>query len=436
MFVQRLPIPSAVLDGSGRFLLKNDAYTTAVESQSFTSDGVSIAREAGAQDYATIESRVQSVGGMSVPLAFADTYLVVFPGKFPPYQVYLEEAFKRFQSALLLIDAAGTILNANTAFGEWFQITDRAVGQNVHEVFKDLPDEQAPVPERLIDGFEVRDEPFIWMRDGKALHLTRDSYVLGGPGGARLIAFKEVGRYVNIDEKVLRADRLATIGQMAAGTAHEIRNPLTSLRGFLQLLQMSLAERQMDKEYGYVQLMLKEITRINALVDQFLLLGKPRDIRFQKIRLPQVVGEIVPVLESEAMLHDIVIHNDVREPLPLVIGDSELVKQVIINIVKNAIEAIEQDGTITLSASVDPGSQVLILDIHDTGPGIPPYMIDRIFDPFFTTKSDGTGLGLSVCQRIVQDLGGQIRVLCKGYGTNVQILLPYVRDEGDVVQSD
>ncbi|MCU6340215.1 two-component system sensor histidine kinase AtoS, partial [Enterobacter quasiroggenkampii] len=111
--------------------------------------------------------------------------------------------------------------------------------------------------------------------------------------------------------------------------------------------------------------------------------------------------------------------------VPNVVADRELLKQVFINIAKNGIEAMVEGGTLTVSVKRDSAEQRVLIDIHDTGPGIPAFLVDKIFDPFFTTKQNGTGLGLSVCQRIIHDLGGTIRVSSKGFGTTFTLAVPY-----------
>ena len=111
--------------------------------------------------------------------------------------------------------------------------------------------------------------------------------------------------------------------------------------------------------------------------------------------------------------------------LPEVIADNELLKQVFLNVCKNGIEAMPDGGVLTISERVDTNERNVCVDIHDTGSGIPLFVIDKIFDPFFTTKDTGTGLGLSVCQRIIHDMGGTIRVASKGFGTTFTITIPY-----------
>lgn len=223
-------------------------------------------------------------------------------------------------------------------------------------------------------------------------------------------------------DKIERSDRLAMIGQIAAGTAHEIRNPLTSINGFLQMMNKSLAEAGMDKEKGYTDIMLIEVKRINDLVSEFLLLSKQKEIQYKLVDVEQVCMEILPIVKNEALLYGVEVVVEKENSLPLIMGDSELLKQVFLNIAKNGIEAIGGKGTLTVRF-FHMESHVEIT-IHDTGPGIPPYLADKIFEPFFTTKENGTGLGLPVCQKIIHDMGGSIRVSSKGYGTIFHILLP------------
>jgi signal transduction histidine kinase len=228
-----------------------------------------------------------------------------------------------------------------------------------------------------------------------------------------------------LEQQVQRSDRLAMIGQIAAGTAHEIRNPLTSIKGFLQMMHTTFQEKQMDKEQEFTQIMLTEINRINELVNEFLLLSKPKNITYDEVDVTAVLREILPIINNEALLYNVTIQYESVEPLPKVVADRELLKQVYLNICKNGIEAMVDGGNLTITERVDEEEKKIHIDFHDTGPGIPVFVIDKIFDPFFTTKPNGTGLGLSVCQRIIHDMGGTVRVSCKGFGTTFTVSIPY-----------
>jgi signal transduction histidine kinase len=138
-----------------------------------------------------------------------------------------------------------------------------------------------------------------------------------------------------------------------------------------------------------------------------------------------VLHGILPIIENEAILHNVEVRYERMDQLPSVIADQEMLKQVFLNVCKNGIEAMPDGGKLTITEKMDAAERKVLIDIHDTGPGIPPFLIDKIFDPFFTTKEEGTGLGLSVCQRIIHDIGGTIRVSSKGYGTTFTLGIPF-----------
>jgi two-component system, sporulation sensor kinase E len=305
---------------------------------------------------------------------------------------------------------------------------DQVLKKPMEDVFASVPKEYQLMQRTILDGAIIRNHAVSWTNDQSRYELLMDSNVLKDENGQRIgayLIFKDVTNLRSLEEQVQRSDRLAMIGQIAAGTAHEIRNPLTSIRGFLQMFEKKFTELGMDKERGYTDLMLNEINRINELVSEFLLLSKPKNITLDELHLGSVIREILPIINNEAILHNVSVRYLSAYELPEVIADREMIKQVLINLCKNGIEAMGEDGTLTITERFDHQEQMVFVDIHDTGPGIPSFLIDKIFDPFFTTKEKGTGLGLSVCQRIVHDLGGAIRVSSKGYGTTFTVSIPY-----------
>lgn len=306
-------------------------------------------------------------------------------------------------------------------------IREQVLYRPVEHLFEDLPEEHQWVQRHMLDGIVVRNHAISWRNGQERFELLLDSNVLRDEDdqvvGAYLL-FKDVTNLRSLEEQVQRSDRLAMIGQIAAGTAHEIRNPLTSIKGFLQVLRKTFEERGMDKETGYTDVMLAEIRRINELVNEFLMLSKPKNVTYDKVDVSQVIRDILPIINNEAILHGVTVQYEAMYGLPEVVADKELLKQVFLNIGKNGIEAMGEGGYLTISERVDTEERRVSIDIHDTGPGIPMYVIDKIFDPFFTTKSEGTGLGLSVCQRIIHDIGGQIRVSSKGFGTTFTVSVP------------
>ncbi|MCS7464546.1 ATP-binding protein [Paenibacillus doosanensis] len=304
----------------------------------------------------------------------------------------------------------------------------KVLGQPMEHIFATLPAEHQLVRRNILDGMVVRNHALSWTNNQERYELLLDSNVLRDESdqiaGAYII-FKDVTNLRSLEEQVQRSDRLAMIGQIAAGTAHEIRNPLTSIKGFLQVLRRTLQEQGMERECGYTEVMLTEMNRINELVNEFLLLSKPKNVTYASVDLSQVVRDIMPIINNEAILHGVIVQCDISDRLPRIIADREMLKQVFLNICKNGIEAMGDGGHLTITERVDNEERKVNIDIHDTGPGIPLFVIDKIFDPFFTTKEEGTGLGLSICQRIIHDIGGHIRVSSKGYGTTFTLSIPF-----------
>lgn len=307
---------------------------------------------------------------------------------------------------------------------------DEIINCPVDEVFASVPLDHQLVQRTILDGLTVRNHALSWTNNQERYELLMDSNLLKDDKGRTVgayVIFKDVTNLRSLEEQVQRSDRLAMIGQIAAGTAHEIRNPLTSIKGFMQVLKKTLHEKGMDKEFEYTEIMLKEIDRINELVSEFLLLGKPKNSTYRKVNVSDVFRDILPIINNEAILHNVVVEYEPAAELPEVIADRELLKQVCLNICKNGIEAMTEGGMLTITEKPDDLEQRVNIDIRDTGPGIPAFLIDKIFDPFFTTKENGTGLGLSICQRIIHDIGGIIRVSTKGFGTTFTISIPYAK---------
>jgi PAS domain S-box-containing protein len=307
---------------------------------------------------------------------------------------------------------------------------EKVLNRTLDEVFRSVPAEHQLVQRTLLDGLTVRNHAVSWTNDQTRYELLMDSNLLKNERGqvvGAYVIFKDVSNIRSLEAQVQRSDRLAMIGQIAAGTAHEIRNPLTSIKGFLQVLSKTLLTKDMHREYEYTEIMLSEIDRINELVSEFLLLSKPKNSVYQHVDVSAVIRDLLPIINNEAILHNVTVQYESNPNMPPVLADRELLKQVYLNICKNGIEAMTDGGVLTITERLDEAEERIHIDIHDTGPGIPSFLIDKIFDPFFTTKEEGTGLGLSVCQRIIHDLQGTLRVSSKGYGTTFTISLPYVK---------
>ncbi len=207
-------------------------------------------------------------------------------------------------------------------------------------------------------------------------------------------------------EQIKRADRLSAIGQLSASLAHEIRNPLASIDGAANLIESAQTPDEMRR--GALAVIHKEIQRLNRLLTNLLDFARPRQPEFQAVEPGRLIDSIITLAGHSAQQKGITIRKDVSPSVPLFECDPEQMKQVILNLAINAVQAMPASGEIVVSAR--PSDSAVVISVRDQGPGIGDADLDKIFNPFFTTKEAGTGLGLSVVHQIVTQHGGAVKV--------------------------
>lgn len=221
--------------------------------------------------------------------------------------------------------------------------------------------------------------------------------------------------------RMSRADRLATVGELAAGAAHEIRNPLTAIRSSLQYLEAKSPEEASRKLLAAA---LQETARINEIVSALLAFSRPSEIIRERHDLRETLQDSLELIALQAGSKGVNIRRVFPDEPLLVQGDRSQLKQLFLNVFLNAVQAMPGGGELTVDASSKIGRKAFIV-VADTGEGIPEENLDRIFDPFFTTKKGGTGLGLSICYNIVKSHGGDIEARSRpGQGTTILVHLP------------
>jgi len=224
------------------------------------------------------------------------------------------------------------------------------------------------------------------------------------------------------ETQLIRSEKLAALGQLAAGIAHEIRNPLTSINILIHSLAESFPSENSHRED--LRVIEEEIHRINEIIDQFLRFAKPAPPLFEKTEVLPIFEETLQLLRPQIERLRISIQKDFRS-LPLITIDKEQMKQVILNLLMNAIQAMPEGGRLGLSGQVSGDHYWLQFSIKDSGIGIPPEDMDKLFDPFFSTKEGGIGLGLSIAHRIIDQHHGRIEVeSTSGKGTLFTLWLP------------
>jgi len=232
-----------------------------------------------------------------------------------------------------------------------------------------------------------------------------------------------------LEIEVLHRERLSALGNLAATVAHEIRNPLNAISMGLQRLKVEFQPTDDQEQYSRVtELMLGEVHRLNSIVEQFLSLARPLEIKPEALRVQDVLNELATLVEGEAQQSKVQIRVVAPPTLPPLKADREYLRQTLLNLVLNGLQAMPKGGTLTLKANTSNGN--FLISVTDTGIGIAPENRRRIFEPYFTTKAKGSGLGLAIARRIIDAHGGTITVFSEtDQGCCFQIALPINRKE-------
>ncbi len=254
-----------------------------------------------------------------------------------------------------------------------------------------------------------------------------------GPQQGAVIIMHDLTQVRSLEEAVRHADRLTMVGTMAAGLAHEIKNPLGGIKGSAQLLQMELGQNSELQEY--TGLIIKETERVNRIIEELLDLAHPRKACIQSVNINKLLDEIITLQKNSFRTRGINFKWQFDPSLPEIPGDPDLLNRLFLNLVKNACEATADGTEIFLESRIDaeyhlslPGARptpMVLICISDQGPGISQEEIEQIFTPFYTTKTGGNGLGLPICQKIVSNHGGMLHFEERSEGgTTVQVSLP------------
>jgi signal transduction histidine kinase len=227
-------------------------------------------------------------------------------------------------------------------------------------------------------------------------------------------------------ESLLQAEKMALIGKLAAGMAHSIRNPFTSVK--MRMFSLGRSLELDDAQKDDFEVISEEIQHIDTIVQNFLEFSRPPKLKMQSVSPSSVVDSALRLLEHRLKSYGVTVTVDRPIPLPLVLVDIEQLKEVLVNLMVNACEAMVSGGAIAIQERVEatpPQGHAAVMRVRDNGPGIPAHLLEQVFQPFFTTKEQGTGLGLSIAQRIVTEHGGRLEVeSTEGQGSVFIITLP------------
>jgi len=289
-------------------------------------------------------------------------------------------------------------------------------------------------------GMSISDHENVVLKKGRNItpvNVTASPLLLAdGERIGIVLVLRDLTNIRELEEAVRQADRLSTLGALAAGLAHEIKNPLGGIMGAAQLLGRELPDGSELRDY--ISIMLKEVDRVNRIVEELLSLTAPRGLELKRVDLHRVLGDLVMLQKSAIGKNHAIFHQNYDLSIPPVLADESLLSQLFLNLIKNAVEAVGKNGHIRVTTRVvseysmtqkgERASRMVAIDVSDNGPGMSKEQMENIFTPFFTTKPKGTGLGLAICHKIVSEHRGMIKIDSEpGKGSTFTVLLPLIR---------
>jgi len=340
-------------------------------------------------------------------------------------------------SGLITIDSDGTITFINSAALHLLDYEyQELVGKPIRNLFADDKEAEKVLDEllnknRMFESREInligRTKKLIPIGFTTTLLLSDDSAYNGV-----IISFRDLTNLHHYRIQIERIERLATLGEVSAGIAHEIRNPLAGIKTSAQVLEESFSPG--DHRSQLVARIVKEIDRSNELLKKFFNFAKPGKPRQEFVALDTLIEGVYLLLSSKMRKKEIVFEKNIESDIPDIYVDENQIEQVLINLFLNSLDAMEKGGSIIINLKVaenkadnvlENASKAVVLDLIDTGCGIESDDLERIFNPFFTTKNDGVGLGLSISSRLIEENGGRILVESeKNQGTQFSIYFP------------
>lgn len=342
-------------------------------------------------------------------------------------QAFNQRIIESIHSGLVTTDIEGKILSFNHAAEE---ITQYKATQTINHAFAEIFGEHSEHltfgPQLLNISRAIRFTAICPSATGRQMHLGITASPLYSENGTMtglVLSFQDLTEIIKLEQEIRRRDRLAAMGKMAAGIAHEIRNPLAAMRGSIQVLRSELDLTE-DQDY-LMQIVLRESDRLDRIVSDFLAYARPSPAKLVAFDLATWIDETVTLLKHSAELtseHHIIPHC---EPTPLLItADPNQMRQIVWNLVRNALQAMPNGGTLKINIRENANKQVEFTFI-DNGIGMSETEMERIFEPFNSSRPGGTGLGLAIVYQIVSDHNGKILVESKvNEGTKITVLIP------------
>ena len=337
----------------------------------------------------------------------------------------------RLPVGIIATDRHGRVSTWNHAATEMTAISSRVTLGKMVDKF---------LPPELVSFFSAAssDQPVPAEAEGREVRLTINGTEmvlhcqridLRDPAGkymGKVLLLSDITRLKDLESGIRKNERLAAVGRMAAGVAHEVRNPLSSIKGLALLLKDKFSRE--SKEFETTGLLIQEVERMNRTISELLSFARPATLNLQPVDLEELLSDSLQLVSADTASEHIQTSLHCDRDLPTISADRDRLSQVFINILLNSVQAMEEGGTLAITAGTDATGKQVELRFVDSGKGIQPEHLSQLFFPYFTTKNGGTGIGLAISQKIIADHGGNIRLeSVQGRGTTVIVELPVER---------
>lgn len=349
---------------------------------------------------------------------------------FERVKALMRNVLESIPTGVLTLDSGGVVTSLNSAAERLLDVrTSMVIGRHVEDALQRTAELAAWVRSALGGRGLLQETDLSVSATGNRRLTVRVSaaelHDESGRCGGLVVLLRDVTEVSRLELQLRRADKLAALGTLAAGVAHEVKNPLHALSLNLHLLVQELGDPEPSKAEleNYLGVLRSEIERIHRIVENFLRFSKPSIPEVKPLDVNALVERVLSLVAFEAAAHRVSIQTEFEPGLDPVAGDEGQLAQVALNLAINALQAMPAGGSLTLATRREDGWAELV--VQDTGEGIPHELIPQIFDPYFTTRQGGSGLGLAIAHRIVEGHGGTIDVESKaGQGTTMVVRLP------------
>jgi two-component system sensor histidine kinase HydH len=334
-------------------------------------------------------------------------------------KIFSDNLVENMPIGLVATDNNDQILSINPAAKELLNLhgTTQILPQKLMDLVQSIHSQDQLIEKEI----RIRDEEDTPIILDVVVSPLRDK---DGTSLGSLLILRDLTEIGQLKDEIETNKRLAAIGRLAAGVAHEIRNPLSSLKGYATFFK-EVFEKDSDY-YNIADVMTKEVDRLNRVVSELVELAKPLHVSGKPIHLKDLIKESIKIVEHEANLNHIIIDLDLDNDIGSIIGDKDRLNQVLLNLYLNAIQAMEDSGKLGIKLSRCNFTNNVKIKVSDTGSGIKKEELPDIFEPYFTTKLSGTGLGLAIVHNIIKAHKGEVKVKSEqGRGTDFTIILPY-----------